>query len=39
MMPAEDFHRREFFINMAAGGTAGAIAAAVTNSLEAITVA
>jgi hypothetical protein len=39
MMPAEDFHRREFFINMAAGGTAGAIAAAATNSLEAITVA
>ncbi len=37
-MPPEVFHRREFFINMAAGGTAGAIAAAVTNSLEAITV-
>ena len=38
-MPAEDFHRRELLINMAAGGTAGAIAAGATNSLEAVTVA
>ena len=38
-MSAADFHKREFVINMAAGGTAGAIAAGATNSLEAITVA
>jgi len=38
-MKPEDYHKREFLLNMAAGGIAGAIAAGATNSLEAITVA
>jgi hypothetical protein len=37
-MSLPDYERREFVLNMMAGGTAGACAAAVTNSLEAITV-
>jgi hypothetical protein len=37
-MSLTDYERREFVLNMIAGGTAGACAAAVTNSLEAITV-
>jgi hypothetical protein len=38
-MKQEDYHKYEFFLNMAAGGTAGAIAAAVTNPFESVTVA
>lgn len=37
-MPIEEYHRREFGLNMLAGGIAGGSAAAVTNSLEAVTV-
>jgi hypothetical protein len=37
-MPLEDYERREFWLNMVAGGSAGAFAAGVTNGLEAITV-
>lgn len=38
-MKHEDYHKYEFFLNMVAGGIAGAIAAAVTNPFEAVTVA
>jgi hypothetical protein len=38
-MTLEVYHKREFLINMFAGGVAGGIAAGFTNGLEAITVA
>jgi hypothetical protein len=37
-MPREEYHKREFTLNMIAGGVAGGTAAAVTNSFEVITV-
>jgi hypothetical protein len=37
-MPLEQFERNELWLNMIAGGLAGASAAGVTNGLEAITV-
>ena len=37
-MSHEDFHNNELIISMQAGAIAGAIAAAITNPLEAITV-
>lgn len=37
-MPREEYHKKEFTLNMIAGGLAGGSAAAVTNSLEAVTV-
>ena len=37
-MPLEEYYRKEFVINMFAGGVAGGIAAGFTNGLEAITV-
>lgn len=38
IMPQEEYERKEFGLNMVAGGCAGGLAAGVTNALEAITV-
>lgn len=37
-MPSPEYERKEFVLNMIAGGMAGAVAAACTNPLEVITV-